>query len=84
MAKDTVLSIYEEAAGAVTELERKAIAAHAMRSESQGKVEAMLASAASEKGIPVRSDDLDSDPWRFNLVNGTISLGTKPAASLYY
>ena len=76
MAKETALLIYEEAARGGTEAERKAIAAHAVRSESQGKIEAMVGLAASEGGIPVRPDDLDADPWLFNVANGTVDLRT--------
>jgi hypothetical protein len=51
-AKDTVRSIYEEAAHAETESERKALAAHATRSESRQRVEAMISLA--ESSVPVR------------------------------
>ena len=36
----------------------------------------MISLARSEPGIPVTPRELDSDPWLFNVVNGTIDLRT--------
>lgn len=33
--------------------------------------------ASSENGIPIRYEDLDTDPYLFNLLNGTFDLRTK-------
>lgn len=75
-AKDTVRSIYGEAATAISKNDREALAAHALRSESEGKRRAMIASAKSETGIPIRPDDFDRDPWLLNVQNGTLDLRT--------
>ena len=75
-AKETVRSIYAEAAAIADEKLRAAIAKHANLSESRGKIEAMVAHARSEPGIPLTVEDLDADPGLFNVVNGTLNLRT--------
>lgn len=74
LAKETVRSIYGEAAAAEDEGARKAIAQHATRSEAEAKIKAMLELAKSE--VPISPDELDADPWLFNTPNGTVDLRT--------
>lgn len=74
LAKETVRSIYREAAAAEDEGERKALAQHATRSEAEARIRSMLALAQSE--VPVSPDRLDADPWLLNAENGTIDLRT--------
>jgi P4 family phage/plasmid primase-like protien len=74
MAKETVRSIYGEAADAEDAERRKAISGHAKRSESRARIEATIALAQSE--LPVRPDELDSDPWLLNTAGGTVDLRT--------
>ena len=74
LAKDTVRSIYGEAAAAEDEDRRKALAQHATRSEAEAKIRAMLELAKSE--VPVSPDELDADPWLLNVPNGTLDLRT--------
>ncbi len=76
LAKSAVKTIYTEAKAATDADVRKAIASWAMKSEAQARLEAMTVSAQSEPGIPVRPEDLDADPWLFNVQNGTIDLRT--------
>lgn len=76
LAKETVCSIYQEAADAGTADDRQELAKWAARCESHGQLRAMIDLAVSEPGIPVRPDELDADPWRFNLRNGTLDLRT--------
>lgn len=76
MAKETVRSIYSEAANAGDADERKALGKHAFKSEAQGRIRAMTALAWSEPGVPVTPDDLDQDPWLLNCANGTLDLKT--------
>ncbi len=75
-AKHTVKGIFREAEYAETEDERKALAKHALRSESANKISAMLELARSEPGIPVLADTFDNDPWVLNVANGTVDLRT--------
>ena len=76
-AKDTALAVYEEAQAAADDTKRqRALAAHALRSQSAPRLSAMLAMAASEEGIPVLPTDLDADRWALNVQNGTLDLRT--------
>jgi P4 family phage/plasmid primase-like protien len=74
MAKDTVRSIYGEAADAEDADRRKAIVGHARSSESRSRIEAMVALAQSE--MPIMPAALDSDQWLLNVSNGTLDLKT--------
>jgi putative DNA primase/helicase len=72
LAKETVRSIYEEAAAAESEARRKELAKHATRSEAEARIRAMLELAKSE--VPVSPEELDRDPWKLNTLNGTVDL----------
>jgi P4 family phage/plasmid primase-like protien len=72
-AKETVASIYQEAAAADDE-RRKAIAKHAMRSEAGARIKEMVDLARSD--VPVMPEELDADPDLLNVLNGTIDLRT--------
>ena len=74
LAKTTVRGIYQEAAAAEDEAERKALAGHAARSEAEPKIRAMLELAKSER--PISPDELDVDSWLLNAPNGTVDLRT--------
>jgi P4 family phage/plasmid primase-like protien len=74
MAKATVRSIYGEAATEPDDDKRKALVAHAKRSEQHPRVEAMIRLARSE--VAVDHDQLDADPWLLNAKNGTVDLRT--------
>ena len=76
LAKETVQEIYGSASRIRDEDARKSLVSHALRSESAGKIQAMLDLAKSEPGIPIMPEDLDRDPWAFNCANGTINLKT--------
>ncbi len=75
-AKETVRSIYQEAADEPNDHRRKALVDHARRSESEHRLTAMSTLAQSEPGIPVRMSELDRDPWLFNVANGAVDLRT--------
>jgi putative DNA primase/helicase len=76
LAKNTVRDIYVEAARNGDRDLRKTIANWAVRSESAQRIRGMLELAQSEPGIPVSIDELDRDPWLFNVMNGTVDLRT--------
>ncbi|HHV62226.1 MAG TPA: hypothetical protein GXX51_06270, partial [Firmicutes bacterium] len=75
-AKNTVQQIYAEASREQEGDRRKALAKHALKSEAEARIEAMVGLAASEPGIPVLPEDLDRDPWLLNVMNGTLDLRT--------
>lgn len=76
-ARATVKSIYEEASRSESKEARREKAKFAMRSESAPKIRAMLSLAESEPEIPIRPKELDTDPWFFNVQNGTLNLKTE-------
>lgn len=75
-AKETTMSIYQEAGRVTDEEERKSLAKWALRSEAVSRLKAMIELAESEPGIPVSPDELDTDDWMLNTRNGIIDLRT--------
>jgi putative DNA primase/helicase len=73
-AKETVLAIYEEGIAASNPERAQVLWKHAQRSESAGRVHAMIDLARSTARLAVAPDDLDRDPWLLNCANGTIDL----------
>jgi putative DNA primase/helicase len=73
-AKATARTLYDEAARATDEAARKALAAHAVRSEGERRLAAMVTLAESEPGVPLTVDQLDADPWLLTVANGTLDL----------
>lgn len=74
LAFETVRDIYREAAETVSESERVELANWAIKSESATRINAMLSLA--EAMVSVTVDELDADPWLFNVANGTLDLRT--------
>jgi putative DNA primase/helicase len=75
-AKQTVGSIYTESAAEQDNETRKLLAKWAARSESSGRISAMVDLSKTEPCIPVVPDALNSNPWLLNCANGTIDLLT--------
>jgi putative DNA primase/helicase len=75
-AKQTVRAIYSEAGQQASEAGRAVAARWALRSESATAIEAMLKLAQAEDGIPITAEELDTDRWLLNVLNGTINLRT--------
>jgi putative DNA primase/helicase len=73
-AKTAVSRIYQEAAAAEDEQTRKALAKHAMSSEAERNIRAMVELAKPE--VSVLPEELDADAWKLNVLNGTIDLRT--------
>jgi phage/plasmid-associated DNA primase len=74
LARETVKSIYQEAADCNDKDYRQKLAEWASRCESVQKINAMLTLAESEQGIAVQSKIFDSNPWLLNLGNGTFDI----------
>lgn len=74
LAKQAVRAILAEAATIEDDGERRAHARWSRASEGRARVEAMLHFAAAEAGVPILPDEVDRDPWLFNVNNGTIDL----------
>jgi putative DNA primase/helicase len=76
MAKHTARAIFQEAADVKSVELAKKLGAHAIRTQADGKLAAMIHQAESEPTIPVLPDDLDADPWLCCVANGVIDLRT--------
>lgn len=74
MAKGTVRSISKEADNVSDEKIKNALKAHAKKSETKFKLNAMIDLAHSEPGLQVKPEDLDKKSWFLNVQNGTIDL----------
>jgi len=74
LARDTVASVYAEAAQAGDDDRRKALAKWALKSESRSRLVNMVETAKAE--IYVLHNDLDADLGLLNCLNGTIDLRT--------
>ena len=75
-AKDIPRVILEEAAATENDEVMKALRKHSQQTEAEGKRKSMVTTARSEPGIPVLPEQLDRDPWAFNVLNGTLDLKT--------
>lgn len=76
LAKETVRRFLSEAAKAPSENDRKALALHAVKCQTNRKIRDMISLFRSEPGIPVLPRDLDLDPLKLNCLNGTLDLRT--------
>jgi P4 family phage/plasmid primase-like protien len=74
MGMKEIRNIYKEAFEEEDEEKRKAIADHARRSESKGRLEAMISMVQSF--VSILPDSMDQNEWLFNCENGVIDLKT--------
>jgi putative DNA primase/helicase len=76
LAKETIKSMYCEAGCSTNISDRGNLAKHALKSEAEGRLHAMVNLAKTEPSVPVSQSMLDADPWLLNCQNGTIDLRT--------
>jgi putative DNA primase/helicase len=76
LAKDTVRAIYLDVAKMTDESEKRDWVKHAMQSEADRSIRAMLQRVMAEPGIAIVPDQLDADPWLLAVENGVIDLRT--------
>ena len=69
-----IRSIYEELLKTSDYRERIDIEKHAMQSESARRRKALIEVASWIPELNVKTENLDKDPWLFNVRNGTIDL----------
>ena len=81
MAKKVVREIYAEAQTANDSGKRSDLAKHAVKSEAEARIKAMVSLARSEEGIPVNPEDLDKDPWLFELFQRHAPTQNRPTAT---
>jgi putative DNA primase/helicase len=75
-AKATVINIYAEAAALPDEKSRRELVAHAVRSEAEARIRAMITLAESEPEVVVEPEQLDANPLLLTCMNGTLDLRT--------
>lgn len=73
-AKDTAIKLYGYASQGADDDERRRIAQHAIKTQSEPRLNAMISLAQTEAAISILLEDLDSDPWLLNVANGTLNL----------
>jgi putative DNA primase/helicase len=76
LAKKTVRSIYQEAKDNEDDSKRQSLAKHAVASESESRIRAMVSLAQSDTSVAISPDDFDQDKFLFNCLSGTINLKT--------
>lgn len=74
LAHDTARSIYAEAQKLVSRKERAEMAKHAVKSEGDARLRAMLSQVQAQPSIAITTTHLDADPWLISCQNGTIDL----------
>ena len=75
-AKEAARKMLKMASNHPDDEKREKLAKHALSTESEARLRAMINLARSEPGIPVTEVELDADPWLLNVLNGTLDLKT--------
>ena len=75
-AKTTVRDIQLEALHAPDETTKRELENHALDSEDERRIKAMVRLAETESRVLVALDEIDAHPWLLNVLNGTIDLRT--------
>ena len=76
LAKKVAREIYREAAAEADNEQRKELVKHALATERQIRIDAMIESLKSEPHIAIMLSKLDTNHWLLNVNNGTIDLKT--------
>ncbi len=75
-ATDVSTDLYQQAAGADSEANRKELARHAISTESEKRLRSLVSLAQSLPSIPAGPDEFDADPWVLNTPKGLVDLRT--------
>jgi putative DNA primase/helicase len=76
LAKETVEGIYTDALSLANEADRIELRRHALRSQAEPRLKAMVNLAQTEAAVVISASQLDADPWLLGLRNGAINLKT--------
>jgi putative DNA primase/helicase len=76
LAKETTEAMYSEALELENKDERDALLKHAIKSQGEARLKAMVTLAQSEVEIALSAQKLDADPWLLGVQNGVIELKT--------
>ena len=74
LAEDTVLAMFDQALELNNQADRNELLKHAMKSQSEPRINAMISLARAEEGVTISPDQLDADPWLFGVQNGVVDL----------
>jgi putative DNA primase/helicase len=74
LAKETVEAIYAEALNLANEADRTERRRHALRSQAEARLKAMVNLAETEAAVVISASQLDCDPWLLGVNNGVINL----------
>jgi putative DNA primase/helicase len=76
LAKETVEGIYTDALSLANEADRIELRRHALRSQAEARLKAMVNLAQTEAAVVISASQLDADPWLLGVRNGVINLKT--------
>lgn len=76
LAKETVEAMYTEALTLTKEQDRTALLRHALKSQAEARLKAIVAVTETEVAVIVPASKLDADPWVLGVENGVIDLRT--------
>jgi putative DNA primase/helicase len=76
LAKDTVEAMYEEASKLASSAQRDALLKHAIKSQAEARLKALVSLAESEASVVLAAHKLDADPWLLGVQNGVVDLKT--------
>jgi putative DNA primase/helicase len=76
LAKETASQMYSDALQVNNPTQRDALIRHALKSQSEARLNAMISLAESEGEVVLSPKALDSNPWLVGVRNGVIELQT--------
>jgi putative DNA primase/helicase len=76
LAKETVEAMYEEASQLPSNAQRDALLKHAIRSQAEARLKAIVSLAESEGSVVLAAHKLDADSWLLGVQNGVVDLKT--------
>jgi putative DNA primase/helicase len=74
LAKETVEAMYHEALAFARQEDRDALLRHAIKSQAEARLKAMVALTESEADVVLPAGRLDADPWLLGVRNGVVDL----------
>ena len=76
LAQATVREMHKEAINLKDRAQGAKLSSHAFASEREARIKSMVSLSRWWEGVPLVPEELDADPWLFNVENGTIDLRT--------
>jgi putative DNA primase/helicase len=76
LAKDTVTAMYSQALRITDSDKRHQLIGHALKSQAEPRLRAMVSLAESEIEVVLSAKTLDANPWLLGVQNGVIELKT--------